>query len=337
MAQRIASLDNQTSGLGVGETPAMANLVSSYGTTLFMCILYTTLGSLSIITNIIHLSVYASTCEFRRKYLFFIALEIGELINAISYVLTGMGRGTELLEGSMQDPITVHQCFYTKYWPHALILGTELPAVCMIIISTERIFAVLKPGAYKRVFTGHRKFLLLMLVPLFGTVSVSIGGLSALGSERDRLIPTRHCAIINSTAKWYSTFHFLFGVTAYTMSFASTTMVWSMRKKYSSSRFGSEDKLSVVMAISASSILLVALPAIVMICIRWDVASFNDVQVALTYACPGFLSIANTIISFKFRKELRHQLLLLLGLKKQAAIIKVFSASMKTTQITRHS
>ena len=60
---------------------------------------------------------------------------------------------------------------FQRFWPHSLILGTELPGYCVLLISTERIFAVTKPALYNRIFMGRYKVLLLASVPLAGLVS----------------------------------------------------------------------------------------------------------------------------------------------------------------------
>ncbi|KIH64543.1 hypothetical protein ANCDUO_05146 [Ancylostoma duodenale] len=134
------------------------------------------------------------------------ALDAGELVNGISYVLVGTGRGMALLHGYLSKPLTVRQCFFEcwirreqgsgstweeklnfpnariptiaiseerlikpKYWPHSLILGTELPSFGIILIACERLCAVLRPGMYNRIFMGKFKAALLLMVPLAGT------------------------------------------------------------------------------------------------------------------------------------------------------------------------
>lgn len=68
-----------------------------------------------------------------------------------------------------------------------------------------------------------------------------------------------------------------------------------------------------ILAMSGTSIILLASPAVVMLTIRWDITGWGDIEVAITYAMPGFLSVVNTIISFRFRKELRSQFYNLIG------------------------
>ncbi|KAK6032323.1 hypothetical protein OSTOST_01497 [Ostertagia ostertagi] len=119
-------------------------------------------------------------------------------------------------------------------------------------------------------------------------VSLIIGGLSTIGPAGDQHVATQHCAIISSTAVWYSTFHFVFIVLAYVVSFISLFIVWRISKKYSRGKFGGDNRLGVMLIITGSSIILVGSESIVMIFIRWNVMSFSDTTVAITYAMPGY-------------------------------------------------
>ncbi|KAL6743643.1 hypothetical protein Aduo_016662 [Ancylostoma duodenale] len=293
----------------------MGDLTVDVGATSFMCILYVVLGILSIMCNILNLSMWLSNRELRKKYIYLMALDAGELVNGISYVLVGTGRGMALLHGYLSKPLTVRQCFFEKYWPHSLILGTELPSFGIILIACERLCAVLRPGMYNRIFMGKFKAALLLMVPLAGTASVMIGGLSTIGAAGDQEVTTQHCAIIASTAIWYSTFHFVFIVLAYVISFISVFVVWRISSRYSRGKVGGDNRLGVMLVITGSSIILVGSESIVMLFIRWNVMTFSDLVVALTYAMPGFLSIFNTIINFVFRPEFRKQFFTLIHVR----------------------
>ncbi|KAK6027624.1 hypothetical protein OSTOST_06344, partial [Ostertagia ostertagi] len=83
----------------------------------------------------------------------------------ISYILVGFGRGYENKDGTLFTPTTVYSCFTQKYWPHALIVGTEGLAYCMILIACERFFAVLRPVAYKNIFQESNKVIFLFFIP----------------------------------------------------------------------------------------------------------------------------------------------------------------------------
>ncbi|CAI5452428.1 unnamed protein product [Caenorhabditis angaria] len=296
----------------------MGDFQVDYGQTLFMCILYIVIGSISMLCSLTTITLYLSSRELRKKYIFYVVLDFCEFLDAVSYVLLGIGRGYGLIAGFIGTKITVHDCFYTKYWPHLLILGTELPSICTLFLSFERILAVTKPALYKRGCTQNFKYSLISMVPVFGILTIIAAGLSVSGEAGERVVGTQHCAIITSTGKYYATFHFIFIVASPIVSFVSTLTVWSTQrvwKNLAKSKYGSQDNhLGMILAMSGTSILLLASPAIVMLTIRWDIKDWGDIQVAITYAMPGCLSIVNTIIAFKFRKELRLQLLHLLGL-----------------------
>ncbi|VDL81864.1 unnamed protein product [Nippostrongylus brasiliensis] len=241
----------------------MGDLLVNFGPTSFMCILYLVLGSLSILCNILNLTIWMSSRDLRQK-------------------------GLALLGGYLSTPITVRQCFQ-KYWPHSLILGTELPSFAMVLIALERLCAVLRPAAYNRFFTGRSKVILLSAVPLASVLSVGIGGLSIIGSAGDVVVQTQHCAIINSTARWYSTFHFTFIVLAYVVSFISIFTVWRISKRFSKGKVGGDNRMGVMLAITGSSIILVASESVVMMLIRWNICTFSDMVVAITYGMPAYV------------------------------------------------
>ncbi|XGW06012.1 hypothetical protein V3C99_016393 [Haemonchus contortus] len=294
-------------------TTEMADLTVNMGPTTFMCILYVVLGIVSVFCNILNLMTWLTNRELRRKYVYLIALDASELVNAISYILVGSGRGLALIGGYLASPITVRQCFFEKYWPHSLILGTELPAFVIILISCERLCAILSPAMYNRIFLGHSKIALLAMVPIAGLISVTVGGLSTIGSAGDIVATTQHCAIISSTAIWYSTFHFVFIVFTYVVSFISIFTVRRISRKYSQGKIGGDSRMGVMLIITGSSIILIGSESIVMLFIRWNVMKFSDMVVAITYAMPGFLSILNTVINLVFRPEFRKQLFHIIG------------------------
>ncbi|KAK6757233.1 hypothetical protein RB195_015205 [Necator americanus] len=92
--------------------PNMGDLTVNVGATTFMCILYVSLGTLSIVCNSFNLLIWLSDQHLRQKYIYLMALDAGELVNGISYVLVGTGRGTALIGGYLSQPITVRACFF---------------------------------------------------------------------------------------------------------------------------------------------------------------------------------------------------------------------------------
>lgn len=86
---------------------------NSYFNTAFMCILYLTLGTIAILANVFNIIIFMMNRELRANYIFLIILDIGEIVNGISYITTGIGRGTQLVLNRFNVPISTHDCFYT--------------------------------------------------------------------------------------------------------------------------------------------------------------------------------------------------------------------------------
>ncbi|GMR43230.1 hypothetical protein PMAYCL1PPCAC_13425, partial [Pristionchus mayeri] len=62
-------------------------------------------------------------------------------------------RIVDIQTGHMYTPHSVHDCFFSTYWVHFQLLGTQLPTLFLIQISMERICAVCWPEKYNRIFT----------------------------------------------------------------------------------------------------------------------------------------------------------------------------------------
>ena len=60
--------------------------------------------------------------------------------------------------------------------------------------------------------------------PHFQT-SVIVGGISALGVEKTRIVKNQMCPIISSTSQWYSTYHFSAIVLIYAVSFVCLLII----------------------------------------------------------------------------------------------------------------
>lgn len=71
------------------------------------------LGWIAILANCMNIWIFISNKDLRANYIFHICLDFGEIINGLSYILTGIGRGSHLLDGTFNTPISVHDCFFT--------------------------------------------------------------------------------------------------------------------------------------------------------------------------------------------------------------------------------
>ncbi|CAD5225170.1 unnamed protein product [Bursaphelenchus xylophilus] len=301
--------------------------VHSISNTLFMCSLYIVLGTVAMIANLLNILIFLTHRDLRTNHVFFIALDFGEMINGLSYVLTGIGRGTHALRGDYDRPITVHECFFQKFWPIPLILGTEIPALMTLLQSAERVIAVEKPSAYNQLFSADRKKMwiggmaMVQIWLLFGIVmhenrfQLILSTAAASSWHNQRVNADKHCAIISSTAGFFSTFHFIFIVMAYMLSFCSLYTIhhFSQRRKSEegiimvSRNTKADHQLTVFLVMTAMDIVLVTIPGVVMLGAKWQYFAPNDLTVALTYSTTGFISLVHIFINYYFNELFRKQ------------------------------
>ncbi|CAD5218928.1 unnamed protein product [Bursaphelenchus okinawaensis] len=288
--------------------------VSDIQKTLFMCSLYVTLGTVAVTANLLNMMMFLTHRELRTNHIFLIALDFGEMINGLSYVLTGIGRGTHALQGDYGQPISVHECFFHKYWPVFLIMGTEIPALMTMLQSFERVVAVEKASLYNKIFIADFKPYWIMVV--FGTEMVFILTAALSSWHNARINSDKHCAIISSTAGFYSTFHFLFIVMAYMVSFVSLYTIYHFSQKrkkeqektvMSSNNNKADKQLKVFMIMTAMDIVLVFIPGFVMLGAKWQFFAPNDITVSLTYSTTGFISLVHIFINYYFNEQFRRQ------------------------------
>ncbi|GMT17346.1 hypothetical protein PFISCL1PPCAC_8643, partial [Pristionchus fissidentatus] len=196
-----------------------------------------------------------------------------------------------------------------RYWPHALILGTEVPTLFLIMTSIERICAVCFPTVYHGLFSERRKAVMIVAGVAIALVSLGVGGASAYDNRM--VANSGHCSIIHATAMWYSTAHFIFIILGYGVSLLSLVVMklYTIKLRTSTQHANRHDtKTNILIVFTATSLLLVASPSIVMIGLSWEWFTIDDIWVALAYSATVMVSIANMIINFVFRDDFRSTL-----------------------------
>ena len=207
-----------------------------------------------------------------------------------------------------------------------MIMGTEIPALITILMAIERIVAVKRPTWFHKYWNQSLKWKLLFAVVLIEFGSIGCAAVSAYNDYTESA--DQHCAIITSTAIWYSTSHYTFVVLAYVISFASLLFIYVTHRKqhkvnqlqlsYITSYISHiqqtmaeekrHPKLMLYLVVTGLSIVLFSLPSLVMIGSAWKLFVTTDIVIGLTYSATGFSSIVNTIIFFIFQEDFRQRL-----------------------------
>uniref|UniRef100_A0A914C1L3 G-protein coupled receptors family 1 profile domain-containing protein n=1 Tax=Acrobeloides nanus TaxID=290746 RepID=A0A914C1L3_9BILA len=187
----------------------------------------------------------------------------------------------------------------------------------MVIMSAERIVAILKPVLYKYYFNFKTKILLVLVIVIVQIAILIWAGLSAI--DNYQMTSTQHCAIISSTGKAFATFHFVFDVFGYFISFISLSILYVYEKihnKNSNKQGGShkiEQHILIYMIISLFDVILCAMPSVVMIGSLWQLFIPGDILVSLTYATTGLMSLVHTIMNYIFFSDYQKQVKLIVN------------------------
>ncbi|WKY12357.1 hypothetical protein Q1695_003716 [Nippostrongylus brasiliensis] len=279
----------------------------------FMCTLYVYLGLTGTVITSLNMALVLSSSELRKRWILTIVFNFGELFNEVSYILVGLGRRQEIDAGTLFDETTVRNCFLTKYWPHALILGTELPAFHVMLASFVRIAITTCPGSHERI--QRLSFCHMLFTPFLACTISLLAASASVYQDGGRRVETQHCFIIDSTAVWFSTFHFVVGVLGFVLCFLSFVIYWLVQKWLTQNvtMVSYQPRILPRLLASGLSAILMAMPATVMLFMSLALMDFDDVTVAVTYAMPGVASIIHTLLNFFFQEDLRRQFITLCG------------------------
>ncbi|KAK5982830.1 hypothetical protein GCK32_009695 [Trichostrongylus colubriformis] len=295
------------------KTPRTVFDVSNYYTVV-LCIVYLTIGSVSILFNIFNIYVFGRRKSLRKKYIVIIFLEAAEIMNGIAYIMTGLGRLNGIVNSSLRTPITVEECFFTKPWPALILVGTQLPALVVIFASVERTVAVHQPSSYYRHWNYVYKLKRLFLLLVVQMVSIFIAARTSFGIHT--LNPSQHCPVISSTHIAYCTAHFLFVVLAYVISFSTLLSIFRSRQSYSQVNSTTlrrcsrrESNLRVFMMTSLMCIVFMSIPALASLLIRWNIVEGNEIVLGISLVPPGLISIGTTMVNCIFHCEYRSNVL----------------------------
>ncbi|RCN30104.1 hypothetical protein ANCCAN_24123 [Ancylostoma caninum] len=243
--------------------------------------LYTGFGILVCISSFTSILVFSSK-DFRKKYIMFFALSIGDLINGLSFVAAGVFRNLFMFHGHYFIKVSDMECLFHTPW-----------AILMIL-------------AGNTIFGALQIFFLLAL--LFNSV-------------QDTVSSSRICAVMNSTGILYGTVHYAVIALIYVFCFIVLTVIFKKTNKSRTPTRDEVRRQRMMLTITGISVILVSIPNLVLILNEWKAPSINALVVGIAYCLYATHSALSLGIYIAFRPDFRFRLFTMFGLNRISSIV----------------
>ncbi|CCD65893.1 G_PROTEIN_RECEP_F1_2 domain-containing protein [Caenorhabditis elegans] len=272
--------------------------------------LYIICGILVLIPNTICLVVFNSSKDFRQRFVFFTLLSLSDMINGISFIMSGAGRLDLLLRDQYHIDTSSSQCMTAYLWPVFLLFGGQLPATFHCLLTVERVLAVNRVSWYRSRWTWRNR----LYLSSFGIVLCGLLTFIAfvVSFASPSINDDRMCAVMNSTGIVYGTIHYCWIACSYMIAFAVTLNLFLRSHGSKFLNHTEKRKQMAILILSGINVLMVSVPNFVLVADQWHSDEFDVLLVGVAYLLYGFQSCFNLPIFYFFRLEFRrrcHELL----------------------------
>lgn len=198
------------------ETPVIENDYTNVN-------VYIACGAAAALANIIVVFVLFRNKQLFIKSSFIAGLSVGDIINGLALLITGLNRTSYMTKGISSNPVHPLICLkgFTTLW----LIGIQLPTVMMLLVGIERVIAVASFNWYYKKWTDKTGWLLTGAVYLY--VAGSIGTLWVMiCSYSENVTVSLTCATPSVIGVGYGTYNY--GMAIICGSAAIVTMIVSL-------------------------------------------------------------------------------------------------------------
>ncbi|CAB3404147.1 unnamed protein product [Caenorhabditis bovis] len=222
------------------------------------------LGAISTIVNTLLLVIFLSHRPFRTRYVLLIILCVGDLVNSIAIVLTGLNR-IELYSTSIKTltiPVrTTIECALEP-WLILKLIGDILIPIATFWMGVERLVAILFPIFYR--FSVDGKAIKYLVIPVISLLFVALAILVAFFIALSEIHEAPyHCGRKAAFGEGFGTFIYCCNITCNVISTIFATLAYIKAVKLSKTQPRMQRQVNIIryyLLISALSTLLVSLP-----------------------------------------------------------------------------
>ncbi|CAJ0602807.1 unnamed protein product [Cylicocyclus nassatus] len=289
--------------------------------------LYAAFGAITCISSTICILVL-STRDLRERYILFLALSLGDLLNGLSFVAAGVFRNLFMYHGSYYIHVTSAQCLLQTPWAVPMLFAGQFPALMNLFIALERVLALEFAEWYHNNWRPHHKLYLIfaafMMTFMFFMFAVIINHTSTT------LYTSRLCTVLNSTGIIYGTAHYALISLTYIFCFIVLMTIFDrvnrlriaflngLRLSVCSKQTPSkeeEGRQKMKLALTGLSVLLVSIPCIFMVMDEYGVPGINELITGIAYCLYAVHSVLSLVVYVVLRPDFRAQLVSLAGMQ----------------------
>ncbi|KAK5983393.1 hypothetical protein GCK32_009130 [Trichostrongylus colubriformis] len=316
-----------------------AIIIESYCTTIAEEKQRIIIGCMILITNLLLLAFLNALPSMRRCYIFFTLVTIGDILDGIYLIYPSVMRIINIRDGVFEEDISQWNCA-CKGYVISRIVGTELVSLTMLMMSVEKVLAVLCTFRYRRYVTEDARLIAALSCVTFCLLSLSAMFLTSYFGPQKPLQPDRYCDVAGSTVEGFAMFHQFFNLFCQVGAFLCSAFAFlSARKLIKQTSTKEINAIRPIFAVSFISCVVISSDSIIYILKYLIEVDINNVleNYAVTYISAAFQvsKFALYILAGEdFRDTLRKivQNLSCCKVRRSNTIIKMQSSSaIKTT------
>ncbi|RCN50425.1 hypothetical protein ANCCAN_03448 [Ancylostoma caninum] len=223
--------------------------------------LYAAFGVIVCVSSTTCILVFSAR-ELRGRYIMFLALSFGDLLNGISFVSAGVFRNLFMYQGSYFDEVSNLQCLLQTPWAIPMLIAGQFPALLNLSISVERILALEFAGWYHRRWRASYKTYLVIAAVILTFMFFLLAVLVDIA--KPVTYSTRLCTVLKSTGIIYGTVHYMLIAVTYFVCFVVLATIFHKNNKRRAPPKEEQRRQRMILTITGISVLLVSIPCLFM-------------------------------------------------------------------------
>ncbi|WKY07942.1 hypothetical protein Q1695_007440 [Nippostrongylus brasiliensis] len=268
-------------------------------------------GLLVCVTSLTCIITLCSCQALRTKYVLFVALSVGDLINGLSVALAGLFRDIYLYTGKYYVSGTGLDCLFGAPWPIPLIIAGQFPALINVSILLERLVALHAVVWYRK--SPNFKFGLVIASILLTAIFTGLGIIATAAAKTTHT--DRMCTMIGTTGVLFGTVHYSLIAITYLMCFIGLMFTYKQLNAKRTPRCDERHRQRMTITLSGIGVVLVSIPNVMITANEWKAIEVPALVTGIAYSLYAIHSGLSFFVYITFRADFRQRFLELIGIQ----------------------